>query len=186
MTIADRYLSIILVFAFTTYATSNILGSPGKVYELLTEAANRHPVDGNANGSYLTMQSRGGVIFFVINIVGNFGTVFCDNGYYNKAIAAHPASALPGYLMGGLSWFAIPWLCATTMGLAAIALETNPDFPTYPNRMSDSGVYLLTNAMFFITDWLQILEMVWFFQMLLWYFLAKAAQRVLCYSCSWP
>jgi len=96
-----------LSFAFTTYATSNILGSPGKVYDLLVEAAKAHPVDGNAQGSYLTMQSREGAIFFVINIVGNFGTVFCDNGYYNKAIAAHPVSALPGYVMGGLSWFAI-------------------------------------------------------------------------------
>lgn len=37
--------------------------------------------------------------------------------------------------MGGLAWFAIPWLCATTMGLSAIALESNPVFPTYPNRL---------------------------------------------------
>lgn len=37
--------------------------------------------------------------------------------------------------MGGLSWFAIPWLCATTMGLAALALEGNPAFPTYPGRI---------------------------------------------------
>ena len=42
--------------------------------------------------------------------------------------------------MGGLSWFAIPWLCATTMGLSALALEGNPSFPTYPNRMSDADI----------------------------------------------
>lgn len=42
--------------------------------------------------------------------------------------------------MGGLSWFAIPWLCATTMGLAALALENNPVFPTYPNRMPHADV----------------------------------------------
>jgi urea-proton symporter len=63
------------------------------------------------------MQSKEGIIFFVINIVGNFGTVFLDNGYcrklpvqfwhahfsryYNKAIAASPVDALPGYVMGG-------------------------------------------------------------------------------------
>lgn len=56
------------------------LGSPGRVYDLLVEAGKRHPVDGNAKGSYLTMRSKEGAIFFVINIVGNFGTVFCDNG----------------------------------------------------------------------------------------------------------
>jgi len=42
--------------------------------------------------------------------------------------------------MGGLSWFAIPWLCATTLGLAALALENNPVFPTYPNRMLAADV----------------------------------------------
>lgn len=42
--------------------------------------------------------------------------------------------------MGGLSWFAIPWLCATTMGLAALALESNPVFPTYPIRIPDADV----------------------------------------------
>ena len=42
--------------------------------------------------------------------------------------------------MGGLSWFAIPWLAATTMGLSALALETNPAFPTFPSRMPDGDV----------------------------------------------
>ncbi|EEU34692.1 uncharacterized protein NECHADRAFT_70607 [Fusarium vanettenii 77-13-4] len=133
-------LVIILIFALTAYAGGTELGSPGEVYKLLVEAAASHPVEGNAGGSYLTMRSREGIIFFVINIVGNFGTVFMDNGYYNKAIAAHPVSALPGYIIGGLSWFAIPWLCATTMGLSALALETNPAFPTYPNRMDPADV----------------------------------------------
>ena len=133
-------LIIILIFAFTAYSTNENLGSPGKVYDLLVQAAKDHPVEGNAGGSYLTMRSKEGAVFFVINIVGNFGTVFCDNGYYNKAIAASPIHALPGYVMGGLSWFAIPWLAATTMGLSALALETNPVFPSYPSRMADADV----------------------------------------------
>lgn len=131
---------IILIFALTAYATGTELGSPSAVYDALSKAAKNHPVEGNAEGSYLTMRSREGIIFFVINIVGNFGTVFCDNGYYNKAIAAHPVAALPGYIIGGLSWFAIPWLCATTMGLSALALETSPSFPSYPNRMDPADV----------------------------------------------
>ncbi|KAK5163021.1 hypothetical protein LTR04_002801 [Oleoguttula sp. CCFEE 6159] len=123
-------LIIIFIFAFTAYATSDVLGSPGAVYDLLVQAAKDHPVEGNAGGSYLTMRSKEGAIFFVINIVG----------YYNKAIAASPVHALPGYIMGGLSWFAIPWLAATTMGLAALALETNPVFPSFPLRMADADV----------------------------------------------
>lgn len=73
-------LIIILIFAFTTYATNENLGSPKKVFGLLVKAAADHPVEGNSGGSYLTMKSKEGAIFFVINIVGNFGTVFCDNG----------------------------------------------------------------------------------------------------------
>jgi urea-proton symporter len=73
-------LVIIFVFAFSAYATNAVAGSPGKIWELLVAAAERHPVSGNKHGSYLTMQSHEGAIFFVINIVGNFGTVFLDNG----------------------------------------------------------------------------------------------------------
>lgn len=73
-------LVIILIFALTAYATGDRLGSPSVVFDLLVEAAKSHPVDGNAGGSFLTMQSREGAIFFIINLVGNFGTVFMDNG----------------------------------------------------------------------------------------------------------
>lgn len=77
-------LIIIIIFALTTYATSDVLGSPGAVYDLLVEAAKAHPVSGNHEGSYLTMRSQGGVTFFVINIVGKFGIfpstyVFCTH-----------------------------------------------------------------------------------------------------------
>ncbi|KAG2417016.1 urea active transporter [Aspergillus terreus] len=124
---------VILIYAFSAYATNPVLGSPSRVYDALVAAADRFPVEGNAQGSYLTMRSKEGGIFWVINLVGNFGTVFLDNGYYNKAIAAHPVHAFPGYVIGGLCWFAIPWLCASTMGISALALEGT-------RRMSQSDV----------------------------------------------
>ncbi|KAK0750913.1 sodium symporter family protein [Schizothecium vesticola] len=133
-------LIIIFLFAFTVYSTNAILGSPGKVWEILTQLAIDRPVEGNAGGSYLTMKSQGGVEFFVINIVGNFGTVFLDNGYYNKAISASPVDALPGYVLGGIAWFAVPWLTATTMGLAGLALEQYDVWPTFPNRLAKADV----------------------------------------------
>lgn len=55
-------LIIIMLFAFTTYATSPVLGSPGKVYDLLVAAAQRHPVEGNTDGSYLTLHSKSGAV----------------------------------------------------------------------------------------------------------------------------
>lgn len=53
-------LIIIFLFAFTVYSTNAILGSPGKVWEILTQLAIDRPVEGNAAGSYLTMKSQGG------------------------------------------------------------------------------------------------------------------------------
>jgi urea-proton symporter len=59
------------------------------------------PVPGNRDGSYLTMLSGDGLMFGVINIVGNFGTVFVDQSYWQSAIAARPSAAAKGYLLGG-------------------------------------------------------------------------------------
>lgn len=95
------------------YTTNSILESPGRVCEISGEIAAERPLEGNAGGSYRTMRSRGGGEFFVINIIGNFGTVFLGNGYHNKAIVALLVDALPGYVMGGLSWFAILWPIGT-------------------------------------------------------------------------
>jgi len=80
------------------------------------------PVAGNSQGSYLTMLSADGLMFGIINIVGNFGTVFVDQSYWQSAIAARPSSAAKGYLLGGICWFAIPFSLATSLGLASTAL----------------------------------------------------------------
>jgi len=81
----------------------------------------------NRGGSYLTMLSVSGLEFGIINIVGNFGTVFVDQSYWQSAIAASPASAHKGYLLGGLVWFTIPFALATSLGLAGNALNVKLD-----------------------------------------------------------
>ncbi|TFK24002.1 urea transporter [Coprinopsis marcescibilis] len=118
---------IILTFIFTVYATSPKIGSPAKMYELLAQASIDNPLDGNAGGSYVTMRSKSGLIFGVINIVGNFATVFQDQAYWQRAIASRPGTTVKAYLLGGLAWFAIPFTFATTLGLAAVALKGDPD-----------------------------------------------------------
>ena len=87
---------------------------------------------GNAGYQYVTMASQGGLVFGVINIVGNFGTVFVDQAYWQRAFAARPSATVTGYLIGGLCWFSIPFFLATTLGLAAVALEFSPTMPQYP------------------------------------------------------
>lgn len=76
---------IILVFGFTVYATSDKIGSPKRMMELLNKASTPFGPPGNAGHSYLTMDSYNGMIFGIINIVGNFGTVFCDQAYWQRA-----------------------------------------------------------------------------------------------------
>jgi len=69
------------------------------------------------------MLSTPGLVFGIINIIGNFGTVFVDQSYWQSAIAAKPAAAHKGYMLGGLVWFTIPFALATACGLAAVALQ---------------------------------------------------------------
>merc|ERR1719453_904105 len=77
----------------------------------------------NRQGSYLTMMSEDGIMFGIINIIGNFGTVFVDQSYWQSAIAAKPGAAHKGYILGGLVWFTIPFALATALGLAGNALN---------------------------------------------------------------
>jgi urea-proton symporter len=80
-------------------------------------------LDSNYGNSFLTMLSKSGFIFGIINIVGNFGTVFVDQSYWMSAIAAKPSATYKGYILGGLCWFAIPFTLATSLGLGARALD---------------------------------------------------------------
>ena len=123
---------VILTFVAMVFFISPVTGGIEGMYNKLAEAAVLKPVleptfvpgePGNAMGAYLTMASAGGLIFGVINIVGNFGTVFVDQAYWQRAIAAQPSSTVKGFLLGGMCWFSIPFTLATTMGLTAVALQ---------------------------------------------------------------
>jgi hypothetical protein len=61
-------------------------------------------------------------MFGMINIIGNFGTVFVDNSYWLSAIVARPSAAAKGYLLSGICCFSIPFSLATSLGLTAAAL----------------------------------------------------------------
>ena len=114
---------VVLIFVSAIYFTNEDIGGISGMFEKLSEAAVMSPVEGNAAGSFLTLASVGALIFGIINIVGNFGTVFVDQSYWQRAIASRPRSVVPGFLVGGLAWFAIPFALATTLGLAAVAVN---------------------------------------------------------------
>lgn len=116
---------VILVFVSAVYLNSDITGGVEGMYNKLVAAAELRPIEGNAAGAFLTMASIGGLMFGIINIVGNFGTVFVDQAYWQRAIAAKPSATVKGFLLGGACWFAIPFTLATTMGLTAVALDVD-------------------------------------------------------------
>jgi len=118
----------LLIFIWKIYAGPSDLGSSDKVRENLICAARRQVAgDGdktwNYEGQYITMRSTGGLMFGIINTVGNFGTVFVDQSYWQGAIACKPSATYRGYLLGGMAWFAIPFSMATALGLAGRALD---------------------------------------------------------------
>jgi urea-proton symporter len=114
--------AVLLVMVFNVYVKEY---SSDIIYDLLSNTANKTqeqceeifsdnfssfldentyacgPVAGNLDGSYLTMLSEGGLMFGIINIVGNFGTVFVDQSYWLTAIAASPEGATKGFFLGG-------------------------------------------------------------------------------------
>ncbi|CAO3607472.1 unnamed protein product [Cunninghamella blakesleeana] len=139
---------IIISLYFTVYSTSPLIGSPGKMYDLLVEASIKTPIVDNVDGSLVTFSSLQALMFGIINIVGNFGTVFLDNCYYQRAIASHPAHAIRAYLIGGLAWFAIPFTLATTMGLTgrALQIELTPEAVSQGLVLVEACIKLLGEA----------------------------------------
>ncbi|XP_013388209.1 urea-proton symporter DUR3 [Lingula anatina] len=128
--IFSMLLLLVIEVYYNPYENSrNPIGSSSKMYQFL-DCINGP--SGNEENSYLTFISSGGLMFGIINIVGNFGAVFCDQSYWQSSIAAKPIQGVWGFISGGLTWFAIPFTMATTMGLSYLALS------------ADSGQALLT------------------------------------------
>ncbi|KAJ5266832.1 hypothetical protein N7478_009640 [Penicillium angulare] len=126
--------------AFATALTHPEINSIGGLYDLVIGAQSQHVVDGNYEGSLLTMTSQQGIFFTIILLVSNFGTVIMDTGNFVKAFAASPLSVVPGYVVGGIGYLSVPWALGTVMSMAALGLEHTKAFPTYPRMMTDSEV----------------------------------------------
>jgi urea-proton symporter len=73
---------VVLVFIIAIYFSNPQIGGIDGMFGKIASAAMLKPVEGNFAGSYLTMTSTGDLIFGIINIVDNFGTVFVDQAYW--------------------------------------------------------------------------------------------------------
>ncbi|EXJ79152.1 hypothetical protein A1O3_08653 [Capronia epimyces CBS 606.96] len=131
---------IILVWLTIKMITVKEIGSIGALWDAVVQAGKDRPVEGNYHGSYLTMRSQQCLFFGILHVTGNFGAVIMDTGFWQKGFSADVASAVPGYILGGVASFSVPWTFGTIAGLSAIALETTHIWPTYPNRMTAEEV----------------------------------------------
>lgn len=80
------------------------------------------------------------MLFGIIHVLANFGLVVMDTGFFVKAFAARPQAVVPGYVIGGIAYFGIPWCLGTLMSFVALGLEGEEIFPTYPRRMSGTEI----------------------------------------------
>ncbi|KAM5350725.1 hypothetical protein ACJ41O_007230 [Fusarium nematophilum] len=126
----------IIVFAFTVYLPSGPLGGLDRFYDLLIEASEKMPVEGNHHGSYLTFRSIDGLIFAWNLLIAGFANVWLDQAYWQRAIASQPHTSVTAYIAGGIAWYGIPFGFATAMGLGCVALTSDSAFPTYPQPLS--------------------------------------------------
>lgn len=129
---------ILLVTCYTVYCSSELIGSPGKMYDLLKEAQEVFP---SATGqSYLSFKDSSMMFLTWTVSIGGLSSVFGDPGYSQRAIASDAKSVFAGYLMGGICWWIIPVALGSSAGLACRALLTNPASVTYPNALTDFEV----------------------------------------------
>jgi len=78
----------------------------------------------------ITITSLSGIMFGVVNTIGNFGAVFLDQTYWQRAIAVNHRSAGTSFLTAGLVWFAIPVSIATVLGVGGLLLDIRADDST--------------------------------------------------------
>ncbi|KAK7409604.1 hypothetical protein QQX98_008199 [Neonectria punicea] len=135
-------LVVMILLCWLTIAVieNEAINGIGDFYDLLVEADKTSHVEGNYQGSILSFKSKSSIIFGLVHSLGDFALVIMDTSFWQKGFAADTAAAMPGYMLGGVSYSAVPWAVGTTAGLAAIVLEKSSIFPTYPRAMTTSEI----------------------------------------------
>ncbi|KAF4460306.1 Sodium solute symporter [Fusarium albosuccineum] len=144
-TFLTDYIHTFIIMIILTWFTIKVIvvkeiGSIGALYDAVIAADKENPVAGNYQGSHLTMRSNECLYFGILHVISNFGVVIMDTGFWQKGFSADVAAAVPGYVLGGVASFSVPWTVGTVVGLAAIALERTPAFPIYPRLMTPEEV----------------------------------------------
>ncbi|KAH8882284.1 putative sodium/solute symporter [Thozetella sp. PMI_491] len=134
-------IALILIIYFTlSILTHEAVGGLSGLYDKLIETASENYIDGNYQGSLLTMKSQPAIIWGLILKFGNLALVVMDTAFWQKSFATKVNATVPGYNLAALAIFGIPWGLGTVIGLTARALHKTAIFPTYPGDLTTAQV----------------------------------------------
>ncbi|KAF4773978.1 urea active transporter [Colletotrichum scovillei] len=134
-------IALILIIYFTLKVlTHDAVGGLGGLYDKVVATASENLIDGNYNGSLLTMKSRDAIIWGLILKFGNLALVVMDTAFWQKSFATEVNATVPGYNLAAVAIFGIPWGLGTVIGLTARALHNTPIWPGYPHEFTSAQV----------------------------------------------
>lgn len=134
-------IALVLIMYFTlSILTHEAVGGLGGLYDKVVATASENYIEGNFEGSLLTMKSKEAIIWGLILKFGNLALVVMDTAFWQKSFASEVSATVPGYNLAAVAIFGIPWGLGTVIGLVARAIHNTPIFPTYPGPFSSAEV----------------------------------------------
>lgn len=117
-------LILLMYFCIGIVTNEHIGGVYGLYDKVLAYTQNAdHYVKGNYKGSLLSFKSQGGALFSICHNIANLGLVIMDTAFWQKSMAADLKATVPGYMIGSVLIFCVPWALGTICGLGAHVLE---------------------------------------------------------------
>ncbi|OTB08533.1 hypothetical protein M426DRAFT_7845 [Hypoxylon sp. CI-4A] len=133
--------ALVLIIYFTlSVLTHDAIGGLYGLYDKIIATASENYIEGNYQGSLLTMKSKNAIIWALLLKFGNLALVICDTAFWQKSFASEVSATVPGYNLAAVAIFGIPWGLGTVIGLAARAIHNTPIFPSYPDEFTMSQV----------------------------------------------
>jgi hypothetical protein len=129
-------LVIIIMFIRIFYSGSNSSTQVGSMQTIFDRySCIKNPT--NYESSYKTFISLDGLMFGIINIIGNFGTVFVDQSYWQLNATTSPKKSSIAFIIAGSIWFFIPFVFGTTMSVGYTFLNS---FDTSTNILTSDQI----------------------------------------------
>lgn len=116
-------LVIIIMFMRIFYSGQSSPGDVGNIDTIFSRyACISNP--SNYENAYHTFISLDGLMFGIINIIGNFGTVFVDQSYWQLNATSSPKKSSIAFIIAGSIWFFVPFVFGSTMSIGYTYLNS--------------------------------------------------------------